>query len=161
MNLPAMRYAEVLLMAAEAGFKTGDPEAVGYFNQVRVRAQVPTVSALTMDIIQNEFFVETCFEGHRYQDLQRWDKNGDIDMTSVLADKGKKNVYFTTQRPKSDDKYERIATEFEYDSWLYYVPATESRAGFSAYEKLLPYPQTELDVNPNIVQNEGWAVTSE
>lgn len=161
MNLPAMRYAEVLLMAAEAGFKTGDPEAVGYFNQVRVRAQAPTVSALTMDVIQNEFFVETCFEGHRYQDLQRWDKNGDIDMTSVLADKGKKNVYFTTQQPKSDDKYERIATEFEYDSWLYYVPATESRAGFSAYEKLLPYPQTELDVNPNIVQNEGWAVTSE
>lgn len=161
MNLPAMRYAEVLLMAAEAGFKTNDPEAVGYFNQVRDRAQAPTVSALSMPLIQNEFFVETCFEGHRYQDLQRWDRNGDIDMTAVLADKGRENVYFTTQVPKADDAYERVSAGFENAGWLYYVPATEQRAGFSDYEKLLPYPQTELDVNPNIQQNEGWIIKAE
>lgn len=161
MNLPVMRYAELLLMAAEAGFKTNDADALGYFNQVRTRAHAPVVSALSMELIQNEFFVETCFEGHRYQDLQRWDRNGDIDMVATLADKGKQNVYFTTQLPKTDDKYERVATDFENDSWLYYVPATESRAGFSDYEKLLPYPQTELDVNPNIVQNEGWKVMAE
>lgn len=160
-NLPAMRYAEVLLMAAEAGFKTGDAEALGYFNQVRDRAQAPRVDALTMEIIQNEFFVETCFEGHRFQDLQRWDRNGDIDMTAVLADKGKKNEYFTTQVPTSNDAYTRIKTDFENESWVYFVPAVEQRAGFSSYEKLLPYPQAELDVNPNIVQNTGWGAESE
>lgn len=160
-NLPAMRYAEVLLMAAEAGLKSGDGEAIDYFNQVRTRAQAPTVAALSMELIQNEFFVETCFEGHRFQDLQRWDRNGDIDMATILQDKGKQNVYFTTQVPTGSDKYERIRTTFKNESWLYYVPATETRAGFSNYEKLLPYPQAELDVNPNIVQNEGWTASAE
>lgn len=160
-NLPAMRYAEVLLMAAEAGFKTGDSEALTYFNQVRDRAKAPQASSLTMETIQNEFFVETCFEGHRYQDLQRWDRNGEIDMVSVLADKGKKNTYFTTQVPTSSDAYTRVRTDFENDSWLYTVPAVEQRAGFESYEKLLPYPQAELDVNPNIVQNPGWGTGSE
>lgn len=161
MNLPTMRYAEVLLMAAEAGFKTGDGEALTYFNMVRQRAQAPTVTALSMQLIENEFFVETCFEGHRYQDLQRWDKNGDLDMTAVLADKGLQNVYFTTQEPTSSDTYTRVRTDFDNASWLYYVPATEERAGFSSYEKLLPFPQTELDVNPNITQNEGWTATTD
>jgi hypothetical protein len=155
-NFPAMRYAEVLLMAAEAGFKTNDPAAVGYFNEVRTRAQAPTVSALTMELIQNEFFVETAFEGHRFQDLQRWDKHGDIDMVNVLRDKGKKNVFFSTIAPAATDLYPKQKTDFTHNSWLYYVPAVEARAGFEAYEKLLPYPQTELDVNPNIVQNPGW-----
>jgi tetratricopeptide (TPR) repeat protein len=157
-NLPAMRYAEVLLMAAEAGFKTSKPEALGYFNQVRERAKAPTVSSLTMQLIQDEFFVETSFEGHRFQDLQRWDKNGDIDMVEVLKNKGKQNVYFTTQPPTGNEPYQRVRTAFTNESWIYYVPATESRAGFEAYEKLLPFPQTELDVNPNIVQNTGWDI---
>jgi hypothetical protein len=89
--------------------------------------------------------------------LQRWDKNGEINMVEVLKDKGKQNVYFTTQPPSGNEPYARIRTAFTNESWLYYVPATESRAGFDAYEMLLPYPQTELDVNPNIVQNDGWA----
>lgn len=165
MNLPAMRYAELLLMAAEAGYKTGDAAALGWFNEVRRRAQAPEASALDMTLIQNEFFVETCFEGHRYQDLQRWDKNGDIDMVAVLKDKGKQNVYFTTRIPitegKDKDVYERISTNFENASWVYYVPAVEQRAGFDAYEKLLPYPQAELNVNPNIVQNPGWGSAAE
>lgn len=162
MNLPAMRYAELLLMAAEAGFKVGDAGALGWFNEVRRRAQAPEATALTMELLQNEFFVETCFEGHRYQDLQRWDKNGDIDMVAVLKDKGKQNVYFTTQVPDpATDAYARVRSEFENDSWLYYVPAVEQRAGFDAYEKLLPYPQAELDVNPNIKQNDGWGTATQ
>jgi hypothetical protein len=155
-NYPVMRYAEVLLMAAEAGFKTNDPAAVGYFNEVRTRAQASTVGSLSMALLQNEFFVETAFEGHRFQDLQRWDKHGEIDMVDVLKDKGKQYVFFTTEVPTPVDPYPKQRTDFTNDSWLYYVPAVEARAGFDAYEKLLPYPQTELDVNPNITQNPGW-----
>lgn len=160
-NLPDMRYAEVLLMAAEAGLKTGDAGALGWFNEVRSRAQAPAAAALSMELIQDELFVETCFEGHRFQDLQRWDRNGDIDMAAVLRDKGKQNAYFTVKEPSADDAYPRIRTGFDNDSWIYYVPAVEQRAGFDAYEKLLPYPQAELDVNPNIVQNPGWGADAE
>lgn len=162
-NVPDMRYAELLLMAAEAGLKTGDAGATGWFNEVRSRAQAPLEGSLTMQKIQDEMFVETCFEGHRYQDLQRWDRNGDIDMVQVLKDKGKKNVYFTTIWPSktSPEPYAKEPTDFNYKSFLYYVPATEQRAGFEAYEKLLPYPQAELDVNPNIKQNEGWGIMTQ
>jgi hypothetical protein len=161
-NMPAMRYAEVLLMAAEAGFKAGKGAGTAgktplqLLNEVRTRAGAPTATALNMATIQEEFFAELCFEGHRFQDLQRWDKHGDIDMVDVLKDKGKQNVWFTVQAPSGSEPYSRTKTAFTNDSWTYIVPATEARAGFEAYEKLLPYPQTERDVNPNIVQNPGW-----
>lgn len=156
LNMPDMRYAELLLMAAEAGFKTGDPSALTWFNMVRERAKAPLAVSLDMNVIQNEFFLETCFEGHRFQDLQRWDRNGDIDMTAVLKDKGKFLHYFTTTAPTDSDPYQRIRTPFENASWTYSVPTQKTRAGFDSYEKLLPYPQSELDVNPKIVQNKGW-----
>ena len=155
-NLPSMRYAEVLMMAAEAAFKTGSPKAVDYFNQIRDRAKAPQVSSLDMDTIQNEYFAEFAFEGHRFQDLQRWDKNGDINMVDVLKDKGKKLIYFSTKAPAATDQYTKTRTSFAYDSWTYEVPTQKTRAGFDSYEKLLPYPQSELDVNKNIEQNPGW-----
>ena len=79
-------------------------------------------------------------------------------MTATLADKGKVNTYFTEVPPSASDAYPKVRSSFIHDSWLFYIPAAESRAGFEDYEKTLPYPQAELDVNPNIVQNQGWEV---
>ena len=157
-NFPDIRYAEVLLLAAEAGFKTGSPKALGYFNEIRDRAKAPHAGALDMPTIIKENLLELCFEGHRFQDLKRWDRNGDIDMVAVLKDKGKNNYFFTPLPPSADNpKYtEADRSSFTEPSWVYTVPATENRAGFDAYEKTLPYPQSELDVNPNIKQNPGW-----
>lgn len=160
-NFPDIRFAEVLLLAAEAGFKTGSPNTLTYFNRVRTRAQAPLAGSLDMPTIINENFMELCFEGHRFQDLKRWDRNGDIDMVNVLKDKGKNNYFFTTIPPSADNnKYNASnRSSFVRDTWVYTVPATEDRAGFDAYEKALPYPQSERDVNPNIVQNPGWDAT--
>ena len=79
-------------------------------------------------------------------------------MVAVLKDKGKNNYFFTPLPPSADNpKYtDADRSSFTEPSWVYTVPATESRAGFDAYEKTLPYPQSELDVNPNIKQNPGW-----
>jgi hypothetical protein len=61
-----MRYADVLLMAAELG----SPNAQSYFDQVRERAGLGSL-AVTKDNIMKERATEFAFEGIRYWDLLR------------------------------------------------------------------------------------------
>lgn len=61
-----MRYADVLLMAAELG----SSNAQQYFDMVRDRVGLPSIPA-TFDNIMNERNFEFAFEGLRYFDLMR------------------------------------------------------------------------------------------
>ena len=61
-----MRYADVLLMAAELG----SANAQAYFDKVRVRAGLSS-KAVTKENIMQERFFEFAFEGQRYWDLLR------------------------------------------------------------------------------------------
>lgn len=72
-NWRLIRYADVLLMAAEAYFRDGDPGlALDYVNEVRRRSNVAELSAITFDDIVLERQLELAFEGFRYIDLVRW-----------------------------------------------------------------------------------------
>ncbi len=62
-----IRYADVLLMAAELG----SPNAVAYFNKVHTRAGLPAVASVSLSDIQTERRFEFAFEGIRYWDLLR------------------------------------------------------------------------------------------
>lgn len=81
-NYRAIRYADVLLMAAEALNRGGidDARARQYLNQVRVRAGLDLVtesgSNLT-EIIYKERRLELVGEGHRFFDLVRWGRAAD------------------------------------------------------------------------------------
>lgn len=70
------RYAEILLIAAEAAFELGQPElAAGYMNQVRARAgfTIPLTAAdITFDRIVHERRVEFALEGQYFMDLKRF-----------------------------------------------------------------------------------------
>ncbi len=75
-NWRLLRYADVLLCAAEAAAFAGDEgKARDYLNMVRQRAQIADSNAagtaLVTDI-QNERFMELAFEGFRFHDLVRW-----------------------------------------------------------------------------------------
>ncbi len=77
-NFVLLRYADVLLMAAEANAKSADePNARIFLNRVRTRpgTGLPELNssgaALINDII-HERRVELAFEGHRFMDLVRW-----------------------------------------------------------------------------------------
>ncbi|MFH4963840.1 RagB/SusD family nutrient uptake outer membrane protein [Gaetbulibacter sp. M235] len=78
-NTRVIRFADVLLMAAEALNRGGisDSRALGYLNQVRNRAMLGNVSTtgtnLTNDIYK-ERRVELVGEGHRFFDLVRTGK---------------------------------------------------------------------------------------
>lgn len=71
-----IRYAEVLLNAAEAAFGLGDLEtAAEYVNKLRERAgfKIPlSPSEISFGRIVHERYVELAFEGHRLWDLKRW-----------------------------------------------------------------------------------------
>jgi len=78
-NYPLMRYADVVLMYAEAYNKLNAPvdgnEAYAAVNSIRARAGLTPLAGLTQDqlndAILNERRLELCFEGHRWFDLIR------------------------------------------------------------------------------------------
>ena len=79
-NYRAIRYAEVLLMAAEAEAQSNGANAENYLNQVRARAYGDNSQAYTtsegalLDAIYNERRKELAGEGHRFFDLVRTKK---------------------------------------------------------------------------------------
>ncbi len=71
-NIRVLRYAEVLLINAEAKARGGDiPGAAASLNQVRERAGLPGISNPTVDQIINERRLELAMEGDRFFDLVR------------------------------------------------------------------------------------------
>jgi hypothetical protein len=69
-----MRYAEVLLIAAEAAMELNDQsKARQYINQVRDRAGIQQLTAnITLADVERERRVEFAYENHRWWDLKRW-----------------------------------------------------------------------------------------
>ncbi len=131
-NLRVMRYAEVLLMAAEANFQAGKKDkALTYVNMIRTRAKVAPLTSVTLDDIKNEKRLELCIEGCRYQDLIRWG-----DAKTVLAKQGAQIPSLTSN-----------GVEWTYKNDTY---------GFKDKNMLLPIPLKETELNPNMKQNEGW-----
>lgn len=131
-NLKIMRYAEVLLMAAEANLQAGkNDKALQYINEVRTRAQETPLTSVTLNDIKTEKRLELCLECIRYQDLVRWG-----DAKSVMGDQGKEIPAFTTD-----------GIQWNWQNTTY---------GFQDKNYLLPIPLKELELNPNMVQNPGW-----
>ncbi|WP_299627717.1 RagB/SusD family nutrient uptake outer membrane protein [uncultured Tenacibaculum sp.] len=79
-NFRLFRYAEVLLLAAEAyNQSANDAAARTELNKIRQRAGLADIPATTagsdlFDAIVNEKFLELAHEGQRFWDLVRWDR---------------------------------------------------------------------------------------
>jgi hypothetical protein len=80
LNFNLMRYADVLLMKAEALNSMGDKsnDKYTYINQVRKRAGIADLAGLTQeqfsDAVLKERMLELCCEHHRRFDLLRFGK---------------------------------------------------------------------------------------
>lgn len=143
-----MRYAEVLLMAAEAHVQgnVDQSKALDYINEVRQRAQLAPLARVTLEDIQKEKRLELCLECTRYQDLVRWGL-----AETVLGQQGKEIPAFSSVVKETDAEGNPIFYEVVL-TWPYY----NNEYGFKARNKYLPIPLKELEVNPNMNQNEGW-----
>lgn len=79
-NVPLMRYADVLLMKAEVLNELGrTQEAIPLINEVRKRADMPALSLSlnkesVREKIEHERIVEFALENTRFYDLRRWNK---------------------------------------------------------------------------------------
>ncbi len=80
-NWRLLRYADILLVGAEAAARTGDENTSRqYLNMVRTRAGLSDMMASGNDLLEaiiNERFLELAFEGFRFQDMVRWGLAGD------------------------------------------------------------------------------------
>ena len=144
-NLRAMRYAEVLLFAAEAHIQGGGDagKALESINKVRSRARLEPLPDVTMDDIKKERRLELWMEGCRYQDLVRWG-----DAAKVLADRGK-------ERPQLDWVRDDAGNIVDPPTEVVNMAAQKNAdAGFQAGKhELLPFPTAEINVNGSITQN--------
>lgn len=144
-NFPVLRYADVLLMLAEAENELNGPTAaLPYFNLVRARASASTsypngtgLSLVEVDskdnfrkAIMSERARELAFEGLRKMDLIRW------------------NTLLPVLKAVGADITTNAAAALKYSS-VGYDNAQEKH-------KLLPIPTLEISLNKSITQNPEW-----
>ncbi len=114
-NHRIIRYADVLLMMAEALNEVGDTSATSYLEQVRARARgsnptalpyIPYQSQAQMrKAIKNERRWELAMEGFRFYDLVRWTPATDsIDAPHALGSLGYtlRNALYPIPQPAID-----------------------------------------------------------
>ena len=142
-NNPIIRFAEVLLMYAEAQFvANGDSDRSGLaaLNRVRVRAQLPEISSLTLQNIIDERRAELFSENERWFDIIRWriaDK--------VLANAGTHRYSFLG--------YKEGTKEYKIDDNG--ISKGEGHGWEDKYWEL-PFGTNQLQANPNLKQHNGW-----
>ncbi len=143
---PVLRYADVLLMLAEAQGNTA--ASVGYISQIRVRAGLSSISGAFPTIAEFEKELtdqrraEFAFENHRWFDLVRYGTT----LTTINP----------VQILKNHFAYEYAS---HYSTYTAPVPTlAQLQANVIPDRFLLPIPQREIDTNTQLViaQNPGY-----
>jgi starch-binding outer membrane protein, SusD/RagB family len=152
-----VRFAEVLLIFAEAANEAGGPDNKVYnaINRVRTRAGLPNLPAgLSLEQmrerIRQERRVELAFENHRWFDLIRW---GIAKATLDGYVPHRVKIVRKADAPSQADKPQL----FEQQYFTYtYEPVPGRTQTFPDRQNLLPIPQAEIDKNSKLVQNPGY-----
>jgi hypothetical protein len=129
-NTIILRYSDILLMNSEAilagAGSTTSAAALSSFNEVRLRAGLPTKAILTRDDLFNERRVEFALEGQYFFDLKR---RGLAEATAIISNQ---EVGFYSD----DARTELISIKIT--------------PGSNYFE--LPLPQSAIDTNPSLLE---------
>jgi hypothetical protein len=106
-NVRVIRYADVLLMLAEASYQVdhdADGSGLTALNEVRARAGMSAITALTPASIVHERALELSSEGHRYNDIVRWmyDPAFGMDLAKLFKGNFNKDKNYCFPIPQSD-----------------------------------------------------------
>ena len=148
LNMPVIRYAEVLLGYAEAKIEAGQIDATvnKAINDIRSRAGMPVLDQgiynnqiSLRSAVRNERRVELAMEGLRWYDVQRWKiaeqvMNGQVYGALLgKVNAGNGSLTLTPVRIEA-----------------------EKRTFNPAINYLWPIPQKQIDINHNLNQNAGY-----
>lgn len=166
-----IRYAEVLLIYAEAKFEQNgsisDNDLDQSINLLRQRAGMPkltnnfvTSNGLDMrNEIRRERTLELALEGFRWDDLRRW-KIAENELPKAIM--GIKIIGTPWTNPIVVEGHDR--NPYEDKSWqektdangFIIVESAAERSFDPSKNYLLPIPSKEIFLNPKLEQNPGW-----
>lgn len=169
-----MRFAEILLLNAEAKLENGSPatEVATIVNRVRNRVGMPNVSAAVLSnanamkqLVRREKTVELANEGLHLADMRRWDDGAYAAkvMTGLVVGADLSNSTFVTGQGLVINNPAPIPS---FDP-VYLVPINYPNASttrltretriFNANQHILcPIPQGERDKANTLSQNPNW-----
>lgn len=127
-NWRYIRLADVLLMYAESVLMGGQQSSITPLeavNQIRERANLASLSSVTLEDVKKERVLELALEGHRFYDLLRW---GELS-------------YRFKELEGSDPNFKK------------FVSATDFNGFVVNKHEWLPIPINELNSNPHIISN--------
>jgi hypothetical protein len=144
-NFIIIRYADVLLMYAEACAQTNDNDGLQYLQMVQQRAGSDYVSAsLILADVKKERNYELWMEGSRWIDMKRW---GEFDKA---RNAGKKI-------PSLKDAFINDGEPAHRGYITFSEPNAGKQVGFTeGKHEWFPYPYNVTSINPNLIQNPGW-----
>ena len=151
LNHRILRYADVLLMYAEASNELGEDEAARKaLNEVRSRVKLSDVTSSGKELrkaIRSERRLELAWEQNRLYDVRRWTDDNNKKVISNLFGVNGTFVKYNTDAA-TRDLYE----------WENQGEASDKGAGFEeARDMVFPIPLYEITMsNGSIVQNPGW-----
>lgn len=151
-NFPILRFADCLLLRAEARLMKGDGNAAAKdINRLRTRAKVAPITApATAQDLYHERRVELAFEytDHLY-DLKRWHfQNGNAELKALAAKElnARPRVRFYEDRSKPESAF---TTEFYQDY--------PNKNTYRDYMIAFPWPtENVLKANGKLKQNPGY-----
>lgn len=161
LDFPVIRYAEVLLINAEALFeKNGsvtDAQLSLTINKLRARAGVTGlsnafVSSNGLDMrteIRRERNIELFKESQRFDDLRRW-KTAETEMPQPLL-----GVLWTGTQYQTDPQYKGVVYPKDKDGYIIIEDASKRKFDPNK-DYLMPLPTRQLILNPQLQQNPGW-----
>jgi starch-binding outer membrane protein, SusD/RagB family len=172
-----MRYADVMLMYAEAKIELGeiDQSVLDAINKVRARAYgvnftnttaYPAVTTTNQTelrrILRTERRMEFAMEGRRYMDIIRWrlaekvlnrDIYGMLDVADLRAKVVNPGLWFFPSTPSIDE--DGIADLLPmYEAGL--IRRLAQRRFDATKQYLWPIPSKEVMINENLAQNPGY-----
>lgn len=158
-----MRYAEILLMYAEAQLEQGiaDAAVLKAINDVRQRAGQPATTQTSIpklrQLVRRERAVEFAIEGLRLFDLRRWGIVLEALNTQIVG--AAKNPLEAPANPSfgAPGSIQDLNDIPDYSSSVNLRISSRNERRLNTSKHLLwPLPLGELDKNKNLKQNEGW-----
>ena len=131
LNNRQIRYADVLLMYAEACLGAGDEAtARAYINKVRQRVGLADVATADNATLRHERRVELAMEGHRWFDLVRWEGVAGNGLKAHM------DAYKATESAEAQSHIQEFV---------------------AGKHEIFPIPQEEIQLNPTeMKQNNGY-----